>query len=148
MTAYIYELEPEYAPWRWALAFDYSPEMVAAIKANIPSRERTWKPDLKQWWFKPGQLPSIEALARLHCGAVAYVRPDGDLEPPVPAEQAAAYRALYLVPGAPPELIKAAYRILAKQVHPDRGGTTTAMQRVNEAYGTLAARSKEQLANE
>lgn len=138
MTAYVYELEPEHAPWRWALAFDYSPEMVAAIKANIPSRQRTWKPDLKQWWFKPGQLPSIEALARLHCGAVAYVRRDGDLEPAVPAETAAAYRALYLVPGAPPELIKAAYRILAKRVHPDAGGTTEQMQRVNAAYAELA----------
>jgi hypothetical protein len=49
------------------------------------------------------------------------------------------YRALYLVPGCPPELVKAAYRCLAQIHHPDKGGDTTQMQRINEAYRRLAA---------
>ncbi len=49
------------------------------------------------------------------------------------------YSTLYLVPGCPPELVKAAYRCLAQIHHPDKGGDTEAMQRINEAYRRLAA---------
>jgi hypothetical protein len=49
------------------------------------------------------------------------------------------YRTLYLVPGCPPELVKAAYRCLAQIHHPDKGGDTVAMQKINEAYRRLAA---------
>jgi hypothetical protein len=40
---------------------------------------------------------------------------------------------------APPELIEAAYRVLAKQHHPDAGGDTVTMQRLNTAYAVLKA---------
>ncbi len=48
-----------------------------------------------------------------------------------------AYTTLHLLPDAPVELIKAAYRCLAKLNHPDRGGDEKAMQRINEAYAVL-----------
>jgi curved DNA-binding protein CbpA len=46
---------------------------------------------------------------------------------------------LHLLPDAPPELIKAAYRELAKLNHPDKGGNEEAMKLLNEAYAKLAA---------
>ena len=46
---------------------------------------------------------------------------------------------LHLLPDAPPELIKAAYRELAKLNHPDKGGNEETMKRLNEAYGRLLA---------
>ncbi len=46
---------------------------------------------------------------------------------------------LHLLPDAPPELIKAAYRELAKLNHPDKGGDTARMQELNEAFRLLAA---------
>jgi hypothetical protein len=138
MTAYIGELGPQDAPWRWALAFDYSPEMVAAIKTHIPSRQCTWKGDIKQWWFKPEAQLTMLKLAERHCGSVQHVKENGDLAPALPAETVAAYRTLHLQPTAPDELIKYAYRVMCKIHHPDKGGTTREMQRVNEAYGRLA----------
>lgn len=141
MAAYISELSAAYYPWRWCLAFDYDPAMVAAIKRGIPSRQRRWVPERKVWWFAGGQLASVEALGRKHCGDVIYLAEQADNEVQmVPAEQAAAYRALHLQPSAPPELVKAAFRVMCKLHHPDTGGTTRTMQRVNEAYGLLAAR--------
>jgi curved DNA-binding protein CbpA len=38
-----------------------------------------------------------------------------------------------LRPTAPPELVSAAHRCLAKLNHPDAGGNTTTMQRINGA---------------
>lgn len=144
MSAYIAELDNDRYPWRWELAFDYSPQMVQAIKDNIPSRSRRWCPERKVWWFQAGMLSSIEALARAHCGSVQYVTDRGDGEAQlVPADQAAAFKALHLLPSAPDEVVRAAYRAMCKLHHPDAGGTTREMQRVNEAFGVLAARSKE-----
>jgi curved DNA-binding protein CbpA len=46
---------------------------------------------------------------------------------------------LHLLPDAPPELIKAAYKTLAMKFHPDHGGDTRRMQELNEALQLLAA---------
>ncbi len=48
------------------------------------------------------------------------------------------YAVLGLQPTASPDQIKAAYRAVAKQAHPDAGGSPEAMQAVNEAYQTLS----------
>jgi DnaJ domain len=140
VTAFIYELEQEYAPWRWALSFDYSPAMVAAIKDRIPSRQRKWVPDLKQWWFQATAQSSMLALCFFYCQDVQHVQSNGDIAPTLPAETVEAYHTLHLLPTAPTELVKASYRVLSKIHHPDKGGTTRTMQRVNEAYGRLTQR--------
>jgi DnaJ-class molecular chaperone len=77
-------------------------------------------------------------LAERHCGTVQHVQENGDLAPALPAETVAAYRTLHLLPTAPDELVKHAYRVMCKIHHPDKGGMTREMQRVNEAYGRLA----------
>ena len=48
-----------------------------------------------------------------------------------------AYEALWLKPGAPLPVVKAAYRSLAARTHPDSGGDPNAMLRINSAYETL-----------
>lgn len=59
--------------------------------------------------------------------------------PPPPPGRAAGspYDVLMLRPGAPPELVKAAYRILAQLHHPDRGGDHEAMVALNRAFAAL-----------
>ena len=47
------------------------------------------------------------------------------------------YDVLWLRPGAPPELVKAAYRALAQLHHPDRGGDHEAMVAINRAFDAL-----------
>ncbi len=50
-----------------------------------------------------------------------------------------AYQTLHLLPTAPAAVIKAAYKALAVLNHPDHGGDTAAMQRINDAFRKLAA---------
>lgn len=50
-----------------------------------------------------------------------------------------AYRTLHLQPTAPPELVRAAHRTLAKLNHPDLGGSTAAMTALNQAAELIAA---------
>jgi hypothetical protein len=47
------------------------------------------------------------------------------------------WKALWLVEGAPPEVVKAVYRALALVHHPDRGGQPGALQKVTVAYQRL-----------
>lgn len=48
------------------------------------------------------------------------------------------YDVLGVPPNAKPEAIKGAYRQLAKQRHPDAGGSSAAMQELNAAYDILS----------
>jgi DnaJ-class molecular chaperone len=49
------------------------------------------------------------------------------------------YATLYLLPNAPPEVVRASYKAIAQLVHPDKpGGDVDAMQRLNEAYEKLS----------
>ncbi len=50
-----------------------------------------------------------------------------------------AYAVMWLRPGAPLSVVKAAYRALASCYHPDAGGDPLAMRRLNDAYATLRA---------
>jgi DnaJ-class molecular chaperone len=95
------------------------------------------------WLFKADAIDQVCILAIIHVGRYVHVESledDGDVAPAVPAELVAAYRELHLLPSAPPVVVTAAYKALSKLAHPDKGGTTRQMQRVNEAYGTLAKR--------
>jgi curved DNA-binding protein CbpA len=42
-----------------------------------------------------------------------------------------------LLPSAPPEVVRAAYKALAMKHHPDKGGSTELMQAINQAYERL-----------
>ena len=50
------------------------------------------------------------------------------------------YAVLGVAPSADPEVIRAAYRVLAQRHHPDRNGTAdgSAMVKLNQAYAVLS----------
>jgi len=54
------------------------------------------------------------------------------------------YAVLYLLPGAPCEIVVAAHRALSKVLHPDAGGSTQAMQRINRAKDQIVGSSQAQ----
>ena len=62
--------------------------------------------------------------------------------PATPLRLTDAYAVLWLRAGAPPEVVRAAYRALAARHHPDVGGDAAAMRRLNEAYALLSARGQ------
>lgn len=53
---------------------------------------------------------------------------------PAPVQPTDPYQLLGVQEGAPRDVIDAAYRAQAKRLHPDAGGTDTAMRALNEAY--------------
>lgn len=62
--------------------------------------------------------------------------------PPLPSEPRQIpphYALLHLDPSAPLEVAEAAYRALAKRAHPDAGGSTETMRRLNEAIEVIRA---------
>ena len=51
-----------------------------------------------------------------------------------PTYSTAAYSALHLLPSAPFSVVKAVWKVLALESHPDRGGDAKNFQRVTDAY--------------
>jgi len=47
------------------------------------------------------------------------------------------YSKLFLIPDAPVEVVKAAYKALALKYHPDRGGDQAKMQELNSAISEI-----------
>ena len=52
------------------------------------------------------------------------------------------WQVLHLRPDAPSEVIEAAYRALAKRLHPDAGGSVVAMAAVNSAYDAVRGNAR------
>ncbi|MFW6125493.1 MAG: J domain-containing protein [Chloroflexota bacterium] len=48
------------------------------------------------------------------------------------------YQVLHLSPSAPDDVVKIVYRHLSKKHHPDAGGSSEAMARLNGAYEEIA----------
>lgn len=60
---------------------------------------------------------------------------------PPPSSAKDPWQVLGLKPGASPDEIESAYRAKAKTAHPDRGGSETAMQELNDARKKLKERA-------
>jgi len=127
------------------LVFPWHPQIVEELKLRIPGAERRWVPERKYWTVTRrfsdlgigivrAVYPEITVVTeRLHWG-------DNEPKPPPIRKTDPSFAALHLLPSAPPELIDAAYRCLARLNHPDTGGSTATMQRLNAAHDTLKAR--------
>jgi hypothetical protein len=138
VTCYIARLGVEDLPWAFSATWDFSAEMVQAVKTHIPSRRRAWQPDRKRWVFRADQLDTVCNLADIYTDGWCEVEPEREAAPQLPVSVPAAYAVLRLAPTAPPELVQVAYKFWAKRVHPDHGGDVCEMQRINAAYSILS----------
>jgi len=115
------------------VTFPYDAFVVAEIKRAVPSPLRTYDPDSRTWTVAGRYVSTVfHLLARVfgevaiegsRTGAADHGRPSSD-DP---------WTILHLRPTAPPELVAAAHRCLARLHHPDAGGSTALMQRINGA---------------
>ena len=116
------------------LRFPYDVDLVESIKLQIPSYARTYDPAERTWTVTAMYFSVAFRLMYETFGDVEIV----DAGSPDRAPHAGdAYRVLHLLPTAPPELVTAAHRCLAKLNHPDRGGSTMTMQRINAAVDVI-----------
>jgi len=125
------------------LSTPYVAEFVTELKYTIPNFARSWIAERKIWivsaqyadvavqlaerYFTVIELNKEQkrSYSSAHC-ARAHYDPDSD------------HSKLHLLPTAPAELVKVAYRCLVILYHPDHGGDITKMQTINAAYERLA----------
>lgn len=105
-----------------ALQSPYDPAFVAAFKALLSSRERTWDPMRKVWVIDPGQANAVADL----CATFFGQRPD------VPTFQAAP---------AAPEIRTLTLEYLGQCKLRDLGAEPTAMGYANGAWSVIAPES-------
>ena len=125
--------------------------LIEALKDYVPASHRIYVPDRKTWRVDADahdELRAWLAYARATFNArIEWISGEADADPdaewtpsskprPKPIDP---YRTLHLLPSAPPEVIRAAYKALAMKHHPDHGGDTAAMQKINAAFKVLAA---------
>ncbi len=116
------------------LTFPYAAELVDALKVTVPGYARAYDPVTRAWTV-------MAAYAHVATGLMRDVFPDVEIvgaatPPPFDRGRPSSddpYQVLHLLPSAPPELVTAAHRCLAKMNHPDRGGSTATMQAINGA---------------
>lgn len=134
------------------LRFPFSQDLVADLKRQIPTHCRAWTPELKYWWIESDYVNLAARLAESYFD-VEYIdapRPQqhtSSAPPPPPRPlHLDPYETLHLLPSAPPELIEAAARALAKLHHPDlrpeheKALATMTMARINRAAEDLRRR--------
>ena len=119
------------------ITFPFSAFVVDALKRAVPSPLRTYDPDTRTWTVAARYVSGVYHLLDQvfgevgvegsRSGAADRGRPTGG-DP---------YVVLHLLSTAPPELVTAAHRCLAKLHHPDAGGSTAVMQRINRAVESI-----------
>jgi DnaJ-domain-containing protein 1 len=113
--------------------------LIEALKDRVPAYDRTYSPASKEWLIDASARADLEMWlddAREVCGASVEWQPTKHERPRTAPD---AFATLHLLPSAPPEVVRASYKALAMKHHPDHGGDTEAMQKINEAYRRLAA---------
>lgn len=118
------------------LRFPFNQFVIDNLKMRIPKHGRAYVPDLRAWTvFAPWIDEAIEILEEAF-DSVTVKRQERQqttrTAPPAGSDQS--FAELHLRSTAPVELIHGAYRILAKLYHPDLGGDTSTMERINAAY--------------
>ena len=123
------------------VTFPYDAFVVAELKRAVPALLRTYDPDSKAWTVAGRYVSAVyHVLAQVfgevdvegaRSGAADRGRPTGG-DP---------YVVLHLLPTAPPELVSAAHKCLARLHHPDAGGSTSTMQMINAAAEQIRSAS-------
>ena len=127
----------------WRVTFPFDRDVVESIKQLVPPHSRTYEPDERAWYVTPRYGDLIRKLLQSAFVDVEIDEDETYYSPPPPPTSSApqtSYHVLYLQPAVPPELVESAYRTLARLHHPDAGGSTETMQRLNDAVSSIRRR--------
>ena len=128
---------------RFALRTAFDRDFVEALKLAIPAPYREWSPEKKTWYIHQEYDEMLIDLVGSRGGRVIDKRPVTAGVAVIPGPLQAACTLLCVSPDAPLSVAEAAYKALAKRHHPDVGGDTEMMQRLNNALATFKAFSEE-----
>ena len=125
-------------------------ECIDTLKSSIAPGQREYNPTTREWFVDEDAADRLRRwldYCRANLYAVVewfdgeYQDPERERTPPKRARPKPVdpYQTLHLLPSAPTELVKVAYRCLAQIHHPDHGGDEEQMKRLNAAFKILAA---------
>lgn len=123
--------------WLWT---PYNADFVDDLKRSIHARFRKWDAENGVWRIHIAHRDAAVDCMLRHYDDVAQVPAAELLMLGDADDDQGDYAALHLLPSAPPELVKAAHRCLAKLAHPDKGGDVVTMQRINAAADRILGR--------
>lgn len=134
------------------LTFPYSKTFVTFLKREIPHSERHYSPKTKAWQVHTRYLTRLCRFGRKCFEQIEYqslptryrlaldrvlAREDETATVQVLSEEQALYAKLFLLPSAPDSLLKSAYKCLAGEYHPDKGGCAEKFMVLQEAYNEI-----------
>ena len=125
---------------------------IDTLKSSIAPDQRSYNPTTREWFVDEDATDRMRRWLE-YCRANLYAEvewldgaadadPDAEWKPPPSKPRPKSidpYRTLHLLPSAPPEVIRAAFKALAMKHHPDHGGDEEQMKRLNAAFKMLAA---------
>lgn len=94
--------------------------IVEYLRRDVPQAYRQFDGELKRWYVHDKHAESVKQMMYSH----GVVEDDP-------------WAVLHLRPGAPKAIIQAAWRALAKELHPDHGGDEKQFMKVKAAYDKL-----------
>jgi hypothetical protein len=108
---------------------------ISELKGIIPAAFRNYEPTKKTWLITDGGCLD-EWISELRSVYAVEIEDDNEQpsRPPPAQNIASPYQTLYLLPNAPPEVIRASYKALAKIHHPDARGNSEKMIEINRAF--------------
>lgn len=119
------------------IRFSYIGALVTDLK-EIPAGNRSYDADTKCWtiyshdgkWtqWAIDRLRAYFPFAEIVREITQHQGDDGPIGD---------YAELHLLPSAPPAVIRAAYRALSQELHPDKGGSHVRMIALNASYERL-----------
>jgi hypothetical protein len=108
---------------------------ISELKGIIPAAFRNYEPTKKTWlitdWERLDEW--ISEMRSVYAVETEYDN-EQPSRPPPPQSIASPFQTLYLLPNAPPEVVKASYKALAKIHHPDARGNSEKMIEINRAF--------------
>lgn len=116
------------------LSFPYHADCIEVLKAEIHPGAREYDPGARVWRIAPHEAArALRIFKHFFPGATEDRTPAAALDLP------SWCAVLYVLPNAPEIVVKAAYRALSKAAHPDRGGDTHGMTKLNLALEAAQA---------
>jgi hypothetical protein len=133
----------------------FTNEELQSFLSSLPQKTRTWNKKDRCWVIVPEVLSKVVAYSRhlftrIDCSALPeeYQREVHQaLSGTTKSKRTkynksytlnkSPYKRLYLTPDAPKFIVKAVYKALAFEYHPDRGGNTEQFQELMEAYAKI-----------
>jgi len=117
----------------------YNPEFVQELKADIPSSMRTWMGVDKVWRIAAAYHEDLLSVVKKHYGEPTILEQETQVVV-VGDTGNDPFGAMLRV--APDDVLKKVYRMIAAEIHPDKGGAPEAMIVLNTAWSEIKKERK------